>query len=234
MESWSHTVRRCAAEFTATFGLVFAGTGAIVINRLSDGAITHLGIGLTFGLVVAAMIYATGHISGAHMNPAVTLGFALTRHFPWRTVPLYWTAQLLGALAASLVVRALLENAADLGATLPRDTAWQAWGMEAVLTFILMFVIMAVATDVRAVGQAAALAIGATVGLEAIIGGPISGASMNPARSFGPAAIAPVWADHWVYWAGPLLGAAVGSFFYRWLRDTPSPLPNSNARREQS
>ena len=214
--------RRTAAEFIGTFGLVFAGTGAIVIDEVSHGEISHVGVGIVFGLVVAAMIYAIGHISGAHINPAVTLGFALVRHFPWRQVPLYWAAQLAGAVAASLALRALFGLVADLGATVPAGSDVQSLGLEIVLSFFLMFVIMAVATDVRAVGQGAALAIGSVVGLEAIMGGPISGASMNPARSFAPALVALEFASHWVYWVGPVVGMALAAACYRLLREAPA------------
>jgi MIP family channel proteins len=166
------------------------------------------------------MIYATGHISGAHLNPAVTLGFVLARHFPIRQLAGYWLAQVAGAIVAALGLRALLGNVAHLGATLPAGSggAWQSFWLEALLTFFLMFVIMAVATDSRAVGQAAALAIGATVGLEALFAGPISGASMNPARSFGPALVGGTWAALWVYLLAPFIGAAVAAVLYRWLR----------------
>ena len=214
---------RCAvAEFIGTFGLVFAGTGAIVIDEISHGEISPVGVGIVFGLVVAAMIYAIGHISGAHINPAVTLGFALVRHFPWRHVPLYWSAQLAGAVAASILLRALFGPVAELGATLPSGLAVQSLGLEIVLSFFLMFVIMAVATDVRAVGHGAAIAIGATVGLEAIMGGPISGASMNPARSFAPALVALEFSSHWVYWVGPMAGMALAAAAYRLLREDRS------------
>ena len=211
--------RRAAAEFIGTFGLVFAGTGAIVIDEISDGAISHVGVGIVFGLVVAAMIYAIGHISGAHINPAVTLGFALVRHFPWQHVPLYWLAQLAGAVTASLFLRAMFGPATDLGATIPAGSALQSLCLEIVLSFFLMFVIMAVATDVRAVGQGAAIAIGAVVGLEAIMGGPVSGASMNPARSFAPALVALEFESHWVYWLGPMGGMALAAACYRLLRE---------------
>ena len=196
-----------------------------MINEISGGAITNVGIGLVFGLVVAAMIFSLGHISGAHINPAVTLGFALARHFPWKMTPLYWGSQLLGATAACLVLRGLFGNVADMGATLPGAEVWVVAAFEALLTFFLMFVIMAMATDVRAVGTAAALAIGATVGLEAIFGGPISGASMNPARSFGPALVSGNWTAHWAYWVGPVVGATVAAFTYAWLREQNTMQP---------
>ena len=217
--------RRCVAEFIGPFGLLFAGAGAVMINEVSGGAITNVGIGLVFGLTVAAMIFSLGHISGAHINPAVTLGFALARHFPWKMTPLYWGSQLLGATAACLVLRGLFGNVADIGATLPGAEVWVVAAFEALLTFFLMFVIMAMATDVRAVGTAAALAIGATVGLEAIFGGPISGASMNPARSFGPALVSGNWTAHWAYWVGPVMGAAVAASTYAWLREQNTMQP---------
>ncbi len=202
-----------------------------MVDFTSGGEITTLGIGLVFGLVVAAMIYATGHISGAHINPAVTLAFALSRHFPWKWVAHYWSSQLMGAVAACLVLKALFGDVANMGATLPSGSVWDSVIFEFILTFFLMFVIMAVATDTRAIGSSAAIAIGATVALEAIFGGPISGASMNPARSFGPALVAWTWMDHWAYWVGPIAGAALASVTYWWLRGENSASPDGNGDR---
>jgi MIP family channel proteins len=213
----------CVAEGIGTFGLVFAGSGAIMIDTLSHGQITHVGVGLVFGLIITAMIFATGHLSGAHLNPAVTLGFVLARHFPLRRLAGYWLAQMAGAVLAVACLRWFLGPAAHLGATLPAGSAWQAFGLEVVLTFFLMFVIMAVATDARAVGQMAALAIGATVGLEALFAGPISGASMNPARSLAPALVGGTWTALWVYLTAPFLGAALAALTYRWLRQASTP-----------
>ncbi len=179
--------RALAAEALGTFALVFAGCGAIMVDA-KTGAFGHIGVAFSFGLVIMVMIYALGHISGAHFNPAVTLTFALTRHFPWARTAAYWGAQLCGAIVAAALLRGSLGDYAHVGATLPSGSQGQAFLWELVLTFFLMLVIMAVATDSRAVGEAAAIAIGGTVGLDALFGGPITGASMNPARSIGPGA----------------------------------------------
>lgn len=211
-------MHKLAAEYIGAFALVFAGTGAVVIDAETGGGVGHIGVGLTFGLVIMVMIYAVGHISGAHFNPAVTLGFAVGRHFSWTLVPRYWTAQVLGGVTASLLLRAMFGDIAHLGATIPRGSAQQSFVLEAVLTFLLMFVITSVATDVRAVGQAAAIAIGGTIGLEALFAGPISGASMNPARSLAPALVSWTWTDQWLYIAGPMIGAIAGVFAYRFVR----------------
>jgi MIP family channel proteins len=210
--------RSLAAEAIGTFALVFAGCGAIMVDART-GSLGHVGVAISFGLVIMVMIYAVGHISGAHFNPAVTLAFATSRHFPAARVPAYWGAQLAGATAAALVLRASLGKVAHVGATLPAGSDGQAFLWEAVLTFFLMFVIMAVATDARAVGEAAAIAIGATVGLDAMFGGPITGASMNPARSLGPGIAAGDLRSIWVYLAAPALGAVIAAAVYRFLRD---------------
>jgi aquaporin Z len=202
-------VQRFAAEAIGTFALVFAGTGAIVVNELSGGAVTHVGIALTFGLVVTAMIYAVGDVSGAHINPAVTLGFWLARRLPGRAVAPYVTSQLAGALTASLLVRGLFGNHAALGATLPSGSAAQSVGLEIVLTLLLMFTILSVATGAKEKGITAGLAIGAVVGLEALFAGPISGASMNPARSLAPAVVSGQLQHAWIYLVAPALGAAL-------------------------
>jgi len=225
-------VAACLAESIGAFGIVFAGCGAIMTDSLSGGQVTHVGVSLVFGLIVASMIYTTGHLSGAHLNPAVTLGFVLARHFPLRRLPGYWLAQLLGALAAAWCLRLLFGTIAHLGATMPQGAGgvWQAFVVETLLTFFLMLVIMAVATDSRAVGHAAALAIGATVALEALFAGPISGASMNPARSLGPALVSGAWTAQWVYVIAPCLGAALAAPLYRWLRLTSlSALPSQQS-----
>jgi MIP family channel proteins len=209
--------RRAVAEALGTFALVFAGCGAIMVDA-KTGALGHVGVAISFGLVIMVTIYALGHISGAHFNPAVTFAFALTRHFPWPRVGVYWSAQLAGALAAALVLRGSLGDIAHVGATIPSGSDGQAFLWEGVLTFFLMFVIMAVATDTRAVGEAAAIAIGGTVGLDAMFGGPITGASMNPARSLGPAIASSDYTAIWVYIAAPLLGAAAAAITYQFLR----------------
>src|SRR3954463_11906081 len=209
--------RRLVAEAIGTFVLVFAGCGAIMVDAKTH-ALGHVGVAFSFGLVIMAMIYAVGHISGAHFNPAVTFAFALTRHFPWPRALAYWGAQLLGALIAAALLRGSLGAIADVGATLPSGSQGQSFLWELVLSFFLMFVIMAVATDTRAVGEAAAIAIGGTIALDAMFGGPISGASMNPARSTGPALVAGDLHALGLYILAPLVGAALAALTYRFLR----------------
>lgn len=213
--------RQLAAELVGTFALVFAGCGAIMVDA-KTGALGHVGVAISFGLVIMVMIYAVGHISGAHFNPAVTFAFAFSRHLPWSRVVAYWIAQLLGALAAAAILRGSLGDIAHVGATLPSGSQGQSFLWELVLTFFLMFVIMAVATDTRAVGEAAAIAIGGTVGLDAMFGGPISGASMNPARSIGPAFVSGDLHALWLYILAPPAGAALGALVYRFMRGEPT------------
>jgi MIP family channel proteins len=212
-------MRRASAEALAAFALVFAGCGAIVANARYDEGLGTVGVGLVFGLVIMVMVYATGHLSGAHINPAVTVAFTLSRHFPTRDAAAYILAQVVGAVAGALVLLAVWpEQPANLGATVPSIATGGALVYELLLTAFLMFVIMAVATDTRAVGAAAAIAIGGTVGLDALFGGPVTGASMNPARSFGPALAAGEWHAFWIYVLGPIAGAALGALAYQLVR----------------
>ncbi len=214
----SRTLLRAAvAEAIGTFALVFAGAGAIMVDAKTH-ALGHVGVAITFGLVIMAMIYAVGHVSGAHFNAAVTFAFAITRHFPWPRAVVYWIAQFTGALLAALALRASLGNVAHIGATLPSGSQGQSFFFEFVMTAFLMFVILAVATDTRAVGEAAAIAIGGTIGLDAMFGGPISGASMNPMRSIGPALVSGELHALWLYIVAPILGASVGGLAYQFVR----------------
>jgi aquaporin Z len=205
--------RQLAAEAFGTFALVFAGTGAIVINDTSNGAITHVGIALTFGLVVLALIYALGDISGAHLNPAVTLGFWAARRFPARQVGPYLLAQCAGALLASATMRLLFPQHATLGATLPVGWPMRSFVLEVILTALLMFVILSVATGAKEKGLLAGVAIGSVIALEAMFAGPICGASMNPARSLAPALLSGNLQHLWIYLTAPSLGSvlAVGA-----------------------
>ncbi len=221
-------VQRLAAEALGTFALVFFGAGAIMVEA-ETGAFGQLGVALAFGLAITTMIYALGHVSGAHFNPAVSFGFALTRHFPWSSAAAYWGAQAAGAIGAALLLRASLGDVAHVGATLPSGSDRQAFLWEVVLTFFLMLVIMAVATDTRAVGEAAALAVGGTVALCALVGGPVSGASMNPARSLGPALVSGDLDALWIYLLAPLVGASLGALAYQYLRGEPGPVSSSRA-----
>lgn len=197
---------RWLAEATGTFALVLAGTGAIVVDGVSGGRITHVGIALVFGLVVLAMIQAFGDVSGAHLNPAVTLGFALARRLAWRDVLPYALAQCAGALAASGLLRVLFHEHSTLGATMPSGAIWRSFVLECATSWLLMLVILSVSSGSQERGLMAGIAVGAVVALEALFAGPISGASMNPARSLAPA----IWSGRldslWIYIAGPLLG----------------------------
>ncbi|MEL7359675.1 MAG: MIP/aquaporin family protein [Cyanobacteria bacterium J06648_10] len=217
--------RELLAEFIGTFAIVFAGTGAVMVNAISDGALTHLGISFVFGAVVAAMIYTLGHISDAHFNPAVTLAFWSSGFLVRSRVLPYIIAQLLGATLGSILLVLSLGSIAQLGATLPLDNNWQqSFIIETVLTFFLVIVILGSGLDRRAHVGFAGLAIGLTVGLEAAFMGPITGASMNPARSFAPALVSGIWQHHWLYWVAPILGGQLAVWVYRYLSNGFSDL----------
>lgn len=209
--------KKLIAEAIGTFGLVFAGTSAIVVN--SDGAVSHVGVALTFGLVVFATIAAIGDISGAHINPAVTIGFYLARRHPGRLVLPYLACQCVGAVLASLMVRMLFPDDQKLGGTAPAGPMYQSWLLEMLLTAGLMFVILSVSTGAKEKGITAGLAIGAVVALEALFAGPICGASMNPARSFGPALIAGQFGSLWLYLTAPVVGAMLAVVACRYVRE---------------
>jgi aquaporin Z len=200
-------MRALAAELVGTFALVFAGTGAIVIDDVSGGAVSHVGVALTFGLIVLAMIYAVGDVSGAHLNPAVTLGFFLARRFESRRVLPYISSQIVGALLASALLRLLFPAHASLGATQPAGPAWQSFVLEVVLTLLLMFVILSVAAGAKEKGLLAGVAVGSVIALEALFAGPVCGASMNPARSLAPALVSLRPEHLWIYLVAPPLGA---------------------------
>ncbi len=212
-------MRKLAAELIGTFILVFAGTGAIVINDARSGVISHVGIALTFGLVVLTMVYAVGDVSGAHLNPAVTLGFFAARRLSARWIVPYIVSQCAGALLASLVLRFMFPTHTTLGATLPAGSVGQSFALEAILTFILMFVILSVSTGAKEKGITAGIAVGAVIGLEALFAGPISGASMNPARSLAPALVSLHPESLWVYLTAPVLGAVVSVLACRCVQE---------------
>lgn len=218
-------MQRCGGEAIGTFALVFAGTGAIVIDQTYTGAVGHIGIALTFGLVVTTMICSFGELSGAHFNPAVTLGFAATRRFPLREVPAYIGSQIGGALLASLMLRWTFPDNVSLGMTRPRVATVPAFVWETVLTFLLMLVILQVATGSKEQGRMAGIAIGGTVALEALFAGPITGASMNPARSLAPALVGGHFHLLWLYLTAPVLGALLAVLAWRAMRRvTPVPM----------
>jgi aquaporin Z len=214
-------MKRLAAELLGTFALVFAGTGAITINGVSGGVVSHVGVALTFGLVVLAMIYAVGDVSGAHLNPAVTLGFFAARRLPAGWLAPYVLSQTAGALLASGFLRLLFPDHATLGATLPAGPPGQSFALEVVLTLLLMFVILSVSTGAKEKGITAGIAVGSVIALEALFAGPISGASMNPARSLSPAVVSGHLEGLWVYLAAPLAGALLAVPACRCVHDAP-------------
>src|SRR5580698_2517483 len=222
-------MKKWCAEMIGTFALVFAGTGAIVINEASGGAVTHVGIALTFGLIVLAMIYTVGDVSGAHLNPAVTIGFWAARRMPSREVPAYLTSQIAGAVLASALLRVLFPNDKLLGATLPAGSDMQSFILEAVLTFILMLVILNVSTGAKEKGNTAGIAVGAVIALEAMFAGPICGASMNPARSLAPAVLSGHFEHVWIYLVAPPVGACAAMFACRCVREDGCCMKPQNA-----
>jgi aquaporin NIP len=211
-------MKKYIAETLGTFSLLFCGTGAIIINEQTNGTITHVGVAMTFGLIVMAMIYSLGNISGAHLNPAVTIAFTLAKKFPLKEIVPYLLSQTAGALAASFMLKYLFPSSQTLGATLPSGTGTQSFILELILTFILMLVIMNVATGSKEKGLFAGIAIGATVLLEAMFAGPICGASMNPVRSLAPAVASGQLQHLWIYLIAPVLGAALAIPVWQYLK----------------
>ena len=217
-------MRKYFAEILGTFALVFCGTGAIIINQESSGAITHMGIAFTFGLIVMVMIYTLGPISGAHLNPAVTIAFAIAKRFPVREILPYILSQGIGAGIASVTLHLLFPANILLGSTMPAGTEMQSFILELILTFFLMLVIIHVATGSKEQGMFAGIAIGSTVLLEALFAGPICGASMNPIRSLAPAIVSGHIEHLWIYLVAPVLGAVVGIGVWHLLKDPEGKL----------
>jgi aquaporin Z len=215
-------MKKYYAEILGTFALVFCGTGAIIINQESAGVVTHAGIAFTFGLIVMVMIYALGPISGAHLNPAVTIAFAVARRFPPKEIFPYVLSQGIGAFAASFTLSLLFDKNEFLGATIPAGTELQSFVLEVILTFFLMLVIIQVATGSKEQGMFAGLAIGSTVLLEAMFAGPICGASMNPIRSISPAIVSGHVEHLWIYIVAPILGAVSAILVWRFLKTETS------------
>jgi aquaporin Z len=218
-------MRKLSAELMGTFALIFAGTGAIVINDVSGGTVSHVGVALTFGLVVLALIYALGDVSGAHLNPVVTLGFFVARRFPAESVLPYLGSQCLGALLASFCLRLLFPDHRTLGATLPAGSELQSFFVELFLSCFLMFVILSVSTGAKEKGITAGIAIGAVIALEALFAGPICGASMNPARSLAPAIVSLHLESLWIYLTAPVLGALLAIAACRCVHEKPCCCP---------
>ncbi|KAL9226507.1 hypothetical protein vseg_002313 [Gypsophila vaccaria] len=217
--------QKLVAEVIGTYFIIFAGCGSVVVNKLYDGTVTFPGICVTWGLIVMVMVYSLGHISGAHFNPAVTLTFAIYRHFPYKEVPLYMAAQLMGSILASFTLTVMFDVTPNtFFGTIPAGSNGQSFAIEMIISFLLMFVISGVATDSRAIGELAGIAVGMTITLNVFVAGPISGASMNPARSLGPALVKHNYKGIWVYIVGPILGTIAGGFAYNLIRFTDKPL----------
>jgi len=212
-------MRKYYAEVIGSFALVFCGTGAIIINQETSGTISHVGVAVTFGLIVMVMIYALGPISGAHLNPAVTIAFSVAKRFPSRLIAPYILSQITGAFLASATLKLLFSDNEFLGATMPSGSPIQSFILETILTFFLMFVIIHVATGSKEQGMFAGLTIGSTILLEAMFAGPICGASMNPARSFSPAVVSGHYEHLWIYLTAPVAGAMLAVPAWNILKD---------------
>ncbi|KAK4490539.1 hypothetical protein RD792_001221 [Penstemon davidsonii] len=217
--------QKVVAEMIGTYFVIFAGCGSVAVNKIYGGSITFPGICVTWGLIVMVMVYTVGHVSGAHFNPAVTITFALLRRFPWKQVPLYIIAQLSGSILASATLAVMFDITTEAYfGTLPVGSNGQSFAIEIIISFLLMFVVSGVATDSRAVGEMAGLAVGMTIMLNVFVAGPISGASMNPARSIGPAILEHEYRGLWVYIVGPIIGTIAGGFAYNLIRFTDKPI----------
>jgi aquaporin NIP len=210
-------LRKSIAEIIGTFALVFCGTGALVIDKLTGGGVSHVGVAITFGLIVMAMIYGLGEISGAHLNPAVSIAFTLAGRLPLKSLGVYVGSQIIGAFLASLVLKGLFPTDELLGTTLPTGSVWQSFVLELLLTFFLMVVIINVSTGPKEQGLFAGIAVGSVILLEAMFAGPICGASMNPARSLAPAVVSGHFGSLWVYLTAPIIGAALAIPTWKYL-----------------
>ncbi|KAJ6805041.1 aquaporin NIP1-1-like [Iris pallida] len=220
-----HFLQKIIAEVFGTYFVIFAGCASVTVNLSKNGTVTFPGVCIVWGLVVMVMVYSVGHISGAHFNPAVTIAFATCGRFPWKQVPAYITAQVLGSTLASGTLRLLFGGKREhYFGTIPAGSDLQSLAIEFIISFYLMFVISGVATDNRAIGELAGLAVGATVLLNVLFAGPISGASMNPARSLGPAIVERRYEAIWVYIVGPITGTILGAWAYNLVRFTNRPL----------
>ncbi|CAM8991495.1 unnamed protein product [Rhodiola kirilowii] len=222
---WMPFFQKVLAEVFGSYFLIFAGCGSVVVNLSKDKVITFPGCAIVWGLVVMVLVYSVGHISGAHFNPAVTIAFATCKRHPWKQVPAYVTAQLVGATLAAGTLRLLFQGQQNhFAGTMPTGSNLQSFVMEFIITFFLMFVISGVSTDSRAIGELAGLAIGATILLNVMIAGPVSGGSMNPARSLGPALVAGKFEGIWIYLLAPIIGAISGAWVYNIIRFTDMAL----------
>ncbi len=216
----SHFMKRCLAEFLGTYALLFACTGSAIVNQESHGVITHVGLAITCGLIVMSMIYAFGELSGAHLNPAVSIAFTLAGRFPPKQLVPYIVSQLAGGIAASVTLKFMFPASVLLGSTLPSGSDLQSLVMEFILTFFLMLVIINVASGSKEQGMFAGLAIGAVVALEVMFAGPVSGGSMNPVRSFAPALVSGRLEHLWIYLAAPVAGAAAAIPVFKILKSS--------------